>query len=492
MSSLEQSIGVGRTFAARPARPRGWLIRRALLGADVVGLLIAFAVTENIFGGVTKGQTFSIRGEIGLFLLTLPIWILLAKLYGLYDRDESRTDHRTVDDLAGVFHLTTVGTWFVIAGARVTNLAHPYLVRVAVFWALAITAIVVTRSIARRICRQHASYLQNTLVVGTGREGRLIAQRLERHPEFGLRVIGFVDADTSVTVAGLEHLRVLGRVEDLPELVRERGVDRVIMGFPNAGHRTVLAQIRELNANGVQVDVIPRFPELIGPEVDVHTAGGITIWSLRPFRLSRSSRVLKRSGDVLLSTVGLLFLAPFFLVAAIAIKLDSPGPVFFRQTRILDGRRTFRMWKFRTMVADAEQRKHEIAHLNVHAQDGGDGKMFKVWNDPRITRVGRLLRRYSLDELPQLLNVLAGEMSLVGPRPLIPEEHLYVTQWRRRRLALKPGVTGLWQVNGRSNLPFEEMVALDYRYVTNWSPWLDLTLLLKTVSIVLRGSAAAQ
>ena len=492
MSSIGQSIGVGRPFAAHPARPRGWLIRRALLGADVVGLLIAFAVTENIFGGVTKGQSFSTRTEIGLFLLTLPVWILLAKLYGLYDRDESRTDHRTVDDLAGVFHLTTVGTWVVIAGARVTNFAHPYLVRVTVFWALAITAIVVTRSIARRICRQHASYFQNTLVVGTGREGRLIAQRLERHPEFGLRVVGFVDSDATATVAGLEHLRVLGTVDDLPMLVREQDIDRVIVGFPNAGHRPVLRQIRELNAYGVQVDVIPRFPELIGPEVDVHTAGGITLWSLRPFRLSRSSRALKRTGDLVLASFGLLFLAPFFLVAAIAIKLDSRGPVFFRQERILDGRRTFRMWKLRTMVADADRRKHEVAHLNVHVRNGGDGKMFKVENDPRITRVGRILRRYSLDELPQLLNVLAGEMSLVGPRPLIPEEHLYVTEWRRRRLELKPGVTGLWQVNGRSNLPFEEMVALDYRYVTNWTPWLDLTLLLRTVPLVLRGSAAAQ
>jgi exopolysaccharide biosynthesis polyprenyl glycosylphosphotransferase len=492
MSSIGQSIGVSRTFATSTARPRGWLIRRALLAADVIGLVLAFAVTENIFGVVTKGQTFSTRAEVGLFLLTLPVWVLLAKLYGLYDRDESRTDHRTVDDLGGVFHLTTVGTWVVFAGARVTNFAHPYLVRIVVFWAVAIGAIVVTRTIARRICRQHSSYLQNTIVVGTGREGRLIAQRLEQHPEFGLRLVGFVDSGTGPTVAGVEHVPVLGMLDDLPWLVRARDVDRVIMGFPNADYRDVLRQIRELNAIGVQVDVIPRFPELIGPEVDVHTAGGITLWSLRPFRLSRSSRALKRTADLILASLGLLLLAPVFAVIAILVKLESPGPVFFRQERILDGRRTFRMWKFRTMVADADERKHEFAHLNVHAQDGGDGKMFKIPNDPRITRVGRLLRRYSIDELPQLLNVLAGEMSLVGPRPLIPEEHAFVTAWRRRRLELKPGVTGLWQVNGRSNLPFEEMVALDYRYVTNWSPWLDLALMLKTVPLVLRGTAGAQ
>src|SRR5581483_9592266 len=231
MSSIGQSIGVSAAYATSTSRPRGWLIRRALLAADVIGLVLAFAVTENIFGGITKGQSFSTRAEVGLFLLTLPVWILLAKLYGLYDRDESRTDHRTVDDLAGVFHLTTVGTWVVIAGARVTNFAHPYLVRVTVFWALAIASIVVTRTIARRICRQHSSYLQNTLVVGTGREARLIAKRLEQQPEFGLRVLGFVDSGTGPTAGGVEQLPMRGTLDDLPWLVRSKDVDRVIMGF---------------------------------------------------------------------------------------------------------------------------------------------------------------------------------------------------------------------------------------------------------------------
>ncbi len=492
MSSVEQSIGVGRSFALREARPRGWLIRRALLAADILSLVFAFSVTEAIYGDVTRRESFGTSAEIALFLLTLPVWVLLAKLYGLYDRDESRTDHRTSDDLAGVFHLITVGTWLVIAGSRVTHVADPHLLRVTVFWALAIVSLVSTRTLARSICRKHESYVQNTLVVGTGREGRVIARRLQQHPEFGLRIVGFVGPDTGSNVPGFDGLRVVGSLEDLPRLVRGRHVGRVIMGFTDDGHRAMLRQIRELNACGVQVDVIPRFPELVGPEVDFHTAGGISLWSLRPFKLSRSSRTLKRAGDIVLSSVALLLLAPFFALAAVAIKLDSRGPVFFRQARILDSERTFRIWKFRTMAADADERKHEVAHLNVHAPRGGDGKMFKIANDPRITRVGRLLRRYSLDELPQLLNVLVGEMSLVGPRPLIPEEHLHVTEWRRRRLELKPGVTGLWQVNGRSDLPFEEMVALDYRYVTNWSPWLDLRLVLKTFSVVLGGGSDAQ
>jgi len=473
MSTVGHSIGVARSRATGTVRSRGWLLRRALLAADVTGLVLAFSVTEVIFDGVTRGQAFSTRAEVGIFLLTLPVWIVLAKLYGLYDRDESRTDHRTADDLGGVFHLTTVGTWMVIAGSRVTGLAYPHLPRVAVFWALAITGIVLTRSIARRICRQHESYVQNTVIVGSGPEGQLIARRLGEHPEFGLRVVGFVDT-----------------LDDLPRLVDEKRVGRVVMGFSHDGHEAMLGYIRELNARGVQVDVVPRFPELIGPEVDLHTAGGITLFSLRAFTLSRSSRALKRTGDLVVAVLGLVLMAPLFAVVAVAIKLDSPGPVFFRQERIRDVRRTFRMWKFRTMVADAEERKAELAHLNIHARNGSGAQMFKVDNDPRVTRVGSVLRRFSIDELPQLLNVLAGDMSLVGPRPLIPEEHLHVTEWRRRRLDVRPGLTGLWQVNGRSNLPFEEMVALDYRYVTNWSLLSDLSLLLQTLPQLVRGRAA--
>jgi len=241
--------------------------------------------------------------------------------------------------------------------------------------------------------------------------------------------------------------------------------------------------------NGLSSDNF--YGAMLHGRVAYHDLQGVTVLGVNPPVLSRSSWLVKRALDLAAAAFLALITLPLMAVLAVAIKLDSRGPVFFRQERILDSRRTFRIWKLRTMVADAEERKPGLAHLNVHTQHGGDGKMFKIENDPRITRVGRLLRKHSLDELPQLINVLVGEMSLVGPRPLIPEEHRYVTEWRRRRLELKPGVTGLWQVNGRSNVAFEEMVELDYRYVTNWSPWLDLTLLLRTFSVVLRGPAEA-
>jgi lipopolysaccharide/colanic/teichoic acid biosynthesis glycosyltransferase len=211
---------------------------------------------------------------------------------------------------------------------------------------------------------------------------------------------------------------------------------------------------------------------------------------LSTLQLSRSSRFVKRIVDVAVSTIALTLLSPLLLAIALAIKLNSDGPVFFRQLRTGADGDPFKMFKFRTMVRDADARKHEFAHLNRHLENGGDPRMFKIIDDPRVTRIGRVLRKFFLDELPQLLNVLVGDMSLIGPRPLIPEEARHVDAWGRRRLDLKPGMTGVWQVLGRSEIPFEEMVKLDYHYVTTWSLAGDLRLLLQTVPLVLHGERA--
>jgi lipopolysaccharide/colanic/teichoic acid biosynthesis glycosyltransferase len=198
---------------------------------------------------------------------------------------------------------------------------------------------------------------------------------------------------------------------------------------------------------------------------------------------------MKRSVDVVGSLIGLVLFAPLWLLIAVAIKLDSRGPVLFRQVR-MGADHTFEILKFRTMVVDADERKADLASLNLHRSNGGEPLMFKAPNDPRTTRLGRLLRRFSLDEVPQLVNVLRGEMSLVGPRPLILDEHEHVTEWARKRLELRPGITGLWQVLGRSDIPFPEMVRLDYVYVTSWSFGGDLRILLRTVPAVLRSRDA--
>jgi len=230
----------------------------------------------------------------------------------------------------------------------------------------------------------------------------------------------------------------------------------------------------------VQVSLLPSMLEVVGSAVEFEDIDGMTILGVRPFGLSRSSRLMKRAFDLISTSVGLMFLGPMIAAIALAIRLDSKGPVFFRQVRVGRDGRTFRILKFRSMVVGAEQQKERLRALN----EVGDG-MFKISRDPRVTRVGALLRRTSLDELPQLLNVLRGEMSLVGPRPLVTDEDALVLGLDRSRLHLTPGMTGPWQVLG-SRVPMQEMVGLDYLYVANWSLWLDLKLLLHTARHVLR------
>jgi exopolysaccharide biosynthesis polyprenyl glycosylphosphotransferase len=228
--------------------------------------------------------------------------------------------------------------------------------------------------------------------------------------------------------------------------------------------------------------------EVIGSRTVMHDISGIPLVSVKPPRLSPAARLVKRSTDLVIGGTALIVLSPFLVIAAARIRLESPGPVFFRQERMGAGGRTFRIFKFRSMYLDADERKAEIAELNMHGEDGP--KMFKIVGDPRITPFGRFLRRWSLDELPQLFNVMKGEMSLVGPRPLILAEDENILGHHRRRLNITPGVTGLWQVLGRSDIPFAEMVGLDYLYMTNWSLWGDMKLLARTVPAVLSRRGA--
>jgi exopolysaccharide biosynthesis polyprenyl glycosylphosphotransferase len=469
---------------------RGWLVRRVLLAADLIGLVLAMLLAEWLVNRHNGTGTLDARGEVIAFVASLPAWVVVAKLYRLYDHDEERTDHSTADDIAGVLHMVTLCTWLFWAFSHVTKVAHPTPPKLLIFWVTAIALISLGRAIARTLACRNIAYLQNTVIVGAGDVGQLIAKKLLNHPEYGINLVGFVDAQPKERREDLERLALLGDTGRLPAIIRLFDVERVIIAFSNESHQETLELIRDLKELEVQIDVVPRFFELVGPGVGIHTVEGLPLVGLPPMRLSRSSRLLKRSMDLVLTMPALALLAPLFAVTALMIKLDSPGPVFFRQVRAGAGQRVFRIWKFRTMAIDADDRKDDVRHLSVHARPGGDARMFKVPDDPRVTRTGRILRRLSIDELPQLFNVLAGEMSLVGPRPLILEEDRHVVDWARRRLDLQPGITGLWQVLGRSDIPFSEMVRLDYLYVTTWSLFSDVRLILRTLPALLRPQRA--
>jgi exopolysaccharide biosynthesis polyprenyl glycosylphosphotransferase len=479
-----------------PLQSRRVLVRAALVSADVVALSLAFIVTQALWLrlGATSADRHGLLAESLLFFAMLPVWPAVAAVYGLYKRDDERPDHSTADELVAVFQLLTVGSWLFMLAAVATDWAQPNLVKLCIFWAVALATLSLGRITARSFCRRRLAYVQNTVVVGAGRVGQLVARKLLQHPEYGINVVGFVDhRPTGWIDAGSNglthgHEYVLGKIDALPEIVRAFDVDRVVFAFSELHDDATLEALREIADHDVQIDVVPRFFELIGPRATIHTAEGIPLIGLPPVRLSRLARVTKRTMDIACSLLGLLALSPLLIAAAVAIKLDTRGPVLFRQTRMGARNKQFRIFKFRTMAVDAEACKAALSALNVHARAGGDPRMFKLACDPRVTRVGRILRRFSIDELPQLLNVFGGTMSLVGPRPIILEEDQYVDGWARRRLDVKPGITGLWQVNGGSAIPFGEMVQLDYLYVRTWSLWNDVVLLLRTLPVVTRGS----
>lgn len=466
--------------AKRTTRVR--TLRRALVLADACGLVIAFALVQLF---VSTFQPGDLRISAA-FVAGLVLWLALTQAYGLYDRDEVDVSRSAADDLPGIIALSTLATWLGLLLVNGAGFAHPKLHVATAFWLSSIVLIALARSLARSLVKYVLAPREPILIVGTGSVARRVAEKLASRPEYGLEVVGFMDDDPlELPEEGPPHL---GEQRRLEQIVRAYGIERVIVAFSKASGDAHVELLRRCADLGVHVDIVPRMFEVIGSRSVVHNVAGIPLVSIKPPRLSWPARILKRSMDLTISSLAVIGLAPFFAFAALRIKTESKGPVFYRQERMGAGGKPFRIYKFRSMYLDADERKLDIEHLNKHREEGP--RMFKIPDDPRITRFGRFLRAWSLDELPQLFNVLKGEMSLVGPRPLILDEDKHIIGHRRRRLNITPGLTGLWQVLGRSDIPFSEMVGLDYLYVTNWSLWGDVKLLFHTVPVILRRRGA--
>jgi exopolysaccharide biosynthesis polyprenyl glycosylphosphotransferase len=447
--------------AARSSRRREALRRRLLCIADVVGAAAALALVVGLFG----------QGRPRLIMLVgAPVVILLFKLAGLYDREQLRLLRSTLDEapvlvqLAGLYALT------VAILQPVTG--HLDRGGIAALWFTTFFAIVGARMLARWLAGR-ASAVERCLVIGD----QALALRI-RDKLMSSRARVVIAATLPLEGNEVDHLE---GPEGVRRIVDELRVDRIIIA-PAASEPTGVTElIRLAKSAGVQVSLLPRMLEVVGSAVEFEDIDGMTFLGVRPFGLTRSSRALKRAFDLVTTSIGAICVGPLLAAIAVAVRLDSKGPVFFRQVRIGRDGEPFHMLKFRSMVVDAEQQKDQLRSLN----EVGHG-MFKITDDPRVTRVGRFLRRTSLDELPQLINVLKGEMSLVGPRPLVTDEDALVLGLDRSRLHLTPGMTGPWQVLG-SRVPMQEMVGLDYLYVANWTLWRDLKLLLHTVRHVFRG-----
>jgi exopolysaccharide biosynthesis polyprenyl glycosylphosphotransferase len=467
-------------LVARGYGRRDYYLRRLLVLSDVTCLALALAFATATDGG-TRSHPWR---EFLLFgLATLPAWVVLFKMYGLYERDAKRVSHSTLDDLPSLFHALLLGCLLLWCWCAVVAPAKVVFATILVFASVALACVPTGRGLARAVFLRLVSP-ERVLLIGTGRASGALIEKMRAKASLRLEPVGMVGCDRDVgEVLGLPRLGYLDEV-DLPRLMIEERVGRVVVADAEVDGERLLRVLRDCKTVSVKVSLLPAASSALGPSVEVDDVQGLTVLGINPPVLSRSSRVVKRGFDLVgAGLLGALSL-PVLLVLAVAIKLNSPGPVLFRQERIGTRGRRFRLLKLRTMVVDAEARR---AALVAQSKDPG---WLHLEQDPRITRLGRRLRMASLDELPQLWNVLKGDMSLVGPRPLVAEEDGMVDAWARGRLDLTPGITGLWQVLGRTSIPFEEMVKLDYLYVTNWSLWGDVRLMLRTLPVVLKRDGA--
>jgi len=473
----------GKAASASPlstrgrARRRGAVLARGLFTADSLAAVLAASLALVVLG------LTSIAGAV-FVVGTTVLWPLAAFSIGLYRSDQLSSWSSAVTEVPRAFVALMLITWPLFGIASALQLGHPVELTfitvggIAVFTAIARTAV-------RAGLHRTPELRQRTLILGSGMVAGQVVLKLDNNAQFGLVPVGIVDDE--VHDIGTPDLPWLGRFSDLDTIIEAQAIDRVIIAFSRASHEQLLESIRACRDAGVSVDVVPRLFEFLDGVRALEQVGGLPLLSIGAPMLTSASIAAKRVLDAVGSAALILLFSPLMIAIAIAIKLESRGPVFFRQPRAGRGNSSFQMIKFRSMYLDAEQRKEDMAELN----EASDGVMFKIRRDPRVTRVGRFIRRFSLDELPQLFNVLRGEMSLVGPRPLIfPETAALEEDWHLRRLELRPGLTGPWQVYGRSQSPFQEMIRFDYQYVAGWSLARDIEILLATLPAVLSGRGA--
>lgn len=449
--------------------------RRSLGIADAVSAAVALFVSVTVIG---NDQLMPI------VFVGLPVVILFSEVMGLYGRDENVITRTTLDEAPALFQLATLYTltiWLLQPILVTGNLGRA---QVFGLWMSFFVLSMAFRAAARALAARQLGD-ERCVAVGDAEWAERLGRKLAGRG-IHAKLVGVVPLADNSSIEVSDFVPTNGNDGRphggaLEPILRELDAHRVIIASRRADSEQELELIRSVKALGVRVTVVPRMFEVVGSSVEFDEIQGIPVMGVRRFGMRRSSRLVKRGFDVVGSFILLTLISPILAATAVAIKLDSPGPVFFLQKRAGRGGKHFLMVKFRSMCDGAEAQKDDLRSRNE-----ADG-VFKLTDDPRITRVGKFLRRTSIDELPQLWNVLRGEMSLVGPRPLPVDEDTQIEGWRRRRLDLSPGITGTWQVLGSWRIPVSEMVKIDYLYVANWSLWTDVKILLRTVPYVLGG-----
>ncbi|HET7417597.1 MAG TPA: sugar transferase [Solirubrobacterales bacterium] len=455
-------------------RRRGALLRRLLAVGDWGSLLAVLCA-------VTLSSSSTDVAALFWAVLFSPSWVIVVKLQGLYDNDHRRIRHSTLDELPSLVTATVLGT-LVLDGLMALSPAGPLSPASAIGVGVGTFLLSFVLRGSVRFLWHHLTGQATGLVIGPARAVDMVARRVSTHPETRLALVGYLSPETA-TVA--KELPRLGSPADISRVAREHAIERVVVTEPEMGEGEAEQLIEECKAEGLALTFLPQHYGLLGPGIELNRLAELPVLDFRFSDPPRSTLAMKRAMDIAVSLLLLILLSPLLLGVALWILLDDGRPIFFRQRRVGKDGAPFTMVKFRTMVADAEQRLPELVDI-----ESLDEPAFKIPDDPRVTRSGRWLRRTSVDELPQLWNVLRGEMSLVGPRP---EEERVVALYDERqsgRLAVKPGMTGPMQVYGRSDLTFEERLAMERDYLDNLSLLTDLAILLRTPRAMVRGEGA--
>lgn len=469
---------------------RHWLPWVTLV-TDILLINVAFLIAYwlrydlQLFRAVDPANNVPYRVYLPMVALLTLVWVLASHREGAYDLRRGRP---LFDDLYGLINATTTAIMLLVV--LVFFYRRLFYSRIIFIYAgLLIILLIGIARIARWLIlsrlRQAGQGVDRVLIIGAGEIGRTVMRNMIAQPELGYRIVGFLDDDPVKSETDIGPIKALGPIENLPGVIKEHRIDQVIITLPWQYHRKVVRLVNEAEQTGVRARVVPDLFQLSLGGIDLEAINGIPLISIKQSALTGFNYTLKRAVDLVVSSLAIILLAPLWLLVAIAIRLDSPGPVLFRQERIGRHGKPFVLYKFRSMYQDAEAQLEKLRDKNEAA-----GPLFKMRDDPRVTRVGRIIRRTSIDELPQLINVLRGEMSLVGPRPGLASEVAQYQDWHRKRLEVLPGITGLWQVSGRSNLTFDEMVMLDIYYAENWSLSMDLRIMLRTIPQLLFGEGA--
>jgi exopolysaccharide biosynthesis polyprenyl glycosylphosphotransferase len=461
-------------------------------GAFIAAHWVRSAVLPALAHGSFPGELYALRFYLPLLPVALSVWGLLLLRFRRYRSHRTTPLLREAWEVVQVSGAATVTFTLLLYALRLDERMLPqdrvsrtWLLLFATLACLLLLAEKVLLRVVARYVRSHGLNYRTLLLVGTGPSAQALARSIAEHAWWGFRLIGCVDVEGGGKrlVAGLP---VLGRVQDVPRILQELIVDDVVFAVGRRELEGLDELYLALHEQGIRTFFALDFFPHGQAQPEITEIDGIPLLTYSNAPTNPLLLAGKRALDVALSSLILLLALPVVGAVAVTIWVTSRGGVLFRQTRCgLNGRR-FTLYKFRTMTEDAEERFAEVAHLNEM-----DGPVFKVRDDPRVTRIGRFLRKFSLDELPQLWNVLRGDMSLVGPRPPIPEEVAHYERWQRRRLSMKPGLTCLWQVNGRNELDFGSWMELDLQYIDTWSLSLDLKILLKTIPVVLSGRGAS-